>query len=152
MNLSSSYTFEAPRRVVWKLLNDPTVIAGCLPGCESMDPTGDDSYRVVLTVGVAAISGRYEGTVTIADPHEPSDYRLVVAGTGRAGFVNGEAHVSLAELGDDADRTLVKVEGRAQVGGTIARVGQRLLGSVSKMMMDRFFACLATNAAASPSD
>jgi carbon monoxide dehydrogenase subunit G len=29
-----------------------------------------------------------------------------------------------------------------EVGGTIARVGQRLIGSVSKMMMDRFFSCL----------
>jgi len=29
-----------------------------------------------------------------------------------------------------------------QTGGAIARVGQRLIGSVSKMMMDRFFGCL----------
>ena len=58
----------------------------------------------------------------------------------------------IAELENDADRTLVTVDSRAQVGGTIARVGQRLLGSVSKMMMDRFFACLATKAASSPAD
>jgi carbon monoxide dehydrogenase subunit G len=38
----------------------------------------------------------------------------------------------------------VTVEARAQVGGLVARVGQRLLGSVSKMMMDRFFGCLQT--------
>jgi len=29
-----------------------------------------------------------------------------------------------------------------QTGGPIARLGQRLIGSVSKMMQDRFFACL----------
>ena len=29
------------------------------------------------------------------------------------------------------------------VGGTIARVGQRLLEGVARTMMDRFFACLA---------
>ena len=152
MNLSSSYTFDAPRSVVWRLLHDPTSIADCLPGCESMDPTGDDSFRVVLTVGVAAVSGRYEGTVTITDAHEPSDYVLVVAGTGRAGFVKGEAAISLAELENDTDRTLVTVDGSAQVGGTIARVGQRLLGSVSKMTMDRFFACLASKAASGRTD
>lgn len=152
MDLSSSYTFDAPRRVVWDLLNNPTVIADCLPGCESMDPAGDDSFRVVLTVGVAAISGRYEGTVTIADQRKFSDYRLVVDGTGRAGFVKGEVDISLAELKNDADRTFVTVDGHAQVGGMIARVGQRLLGSVSKMMMDRFFACLAAKAALSPTD
>ena len=36
----------------------------------------------------------------------------------------------------------VTVDGTVQVGGTVARVGQRLIGSVAKMMMDRFFACL----------
>jgi carbon monoxide dehydrogenase subunit G len=29
-----------------------------------------------------------------------------------------------------------------QTGGPIARVGQRLIGGVSKMMQDKFFACL----------
>ena len=152
MNLSSSYTFGAPRQAVWTLLNDPAVIADCLPGCESLEPRGNGSFHAVLTVGVAAISGRYEGTVTMADRHEPSSYRLVVDGTGRAGFVKGEADVSLAALENDKDQTLVTVEGRAQVGGTVARVGQRLLGSVSKMMMDRFFACLARKATPNPDD
>ena len=36
------------------------------------------------------------------------------------------------------------VSGTVQTGGPIARVGQRLIGSVSKMMLDRFFACLQT--------
>jgi carbon monoxide dehydrogenase subunit G len=34
------------------------------------------------------------------------------------------------------------VTGTVQTGGPIARVGQRLIGGVAKMMMDRFFACL----------
>lgn len=84
--------------------------------------------------------------MTIADPHEPSSYTLVVDGHGRGGFVRGEAHVSLAPDGDRATHTLVTVDGRAQVGGTVARVGQRLLASVSKMMMDRFFDCLSKRA------
>ena len=44
------------------------------------------------------------------------------------------------------DGTVVSVKGSGQVGGLVARVGQRLLGSVSKMMMDRFFSCLQTRA------
>ena len=143
MQLSSTYTFNAQRQVVWALLLDPNVLAECLPGCESLEPTGDDTYRAALTIGIAAVSGRYEGTVRIVDPQEPSRYRLVVDGKGRGGFIRGEADVSLAADGDLDERTLVTVEGRAQVGGTVARVGQRLLTSVSKMMMDRFFDCLS---------
>jgi hypothetical protein len=73
------------------------------------------------------------------DKNPPHSYRLVVEGSGKPGFVNGEATI---ELVADGAGTTVRVTGRGNVGGVIARVGQRLLGSVSKMMMDRFFACL----------
>ena len=148
MQISSSYRFDAPPEAVWGLLNDPAVISGCLPGCESLEPAADDTYRASLTVGVAAISGRYQGTVQIADQQPPASYRLIVEGSGRAGIVKGEANVRLTEEGD---HTVVAVEGTGQVAGTIARVGQRLLGSVSKMMMDKFFRCLATKATATGS-
>ena len=143
MDLSATYTFDAPRQAVWDLLIDPTVVADCLPGCEGFEPTGEDTYHATLTVGVAAITGRYEGTVAIVDKQAPSSYRLIVDGTGRAGFAKGEAKIALTE---QQDRTLINVVGHAQVGGTVARVGQRLLGSVSKLMMDRFFACLSKKA------
>jgi len=39
---------------------------------------------------------------------------------------------------------VVEVSGTVQSGGPIARLGQRLIGNVSKMMQDRFFACLQT--------
>jgi carbon monoxide dehydrogenase subunit G len=38
--------------------------------------------------------------------------------------------------------TQVDVTATVQTGGPIARLGQRLVGGVSKMMLDRFFACL----------
>ena len=141
MEISATYAFDAPRQQVWDLLIDPAAIAGCLPGCETLEPTGPDTYRAALTIGVAAITGRYSGVVRIADKREPARYTLVVEGKGKPGFVAGSASVTLAEV-DGGRRTSVAVAGSANVGGTIARVGQRLLGGVSKMMMDRFFACL----------
>ena len=141
MDLSASYTFAAPPATVWNLLNDMEVVASCLPGCDRLEPLGEDRYRAELTLAIAAVSGRYSGTVAILDKRSPSSYRLVVEGTGKSGFVKGEATVELVE---DQNGTIVKVAGQAQVGGLIARVGQRLLSSVSKMMMDRFFTCLQT--------
>ena len=61
----------------------------------------------------------------------------MVEGTGKPGFVKGEA--TRIELVEQNETTIVNVKGQGQVGGLIARVGQRLLGTVSKMMMDRFF-------------
>ena len=144
MELTASYSFAAPPATVWNLLIDPEVVASCLPGCERLEPIGEDRYRAALTLAVAAISGQYTGTVAILDKRPPHSYRLVVEGTGKPGFVKGEATVELAEQNDT---TTVSVRGQAQVGGLIARVGQRLLGTVSKMTMDRFFACLQQKAA-----
>lgn len=139
MDVTGSYTFAATPDAVWKVLTDPVVIAGCLPGCDRLEPIGADKYRAAMTLAVAAVSGNYTGTVSMMDKNPPHSYRLVVEGSGTPGFVNGEASIQLLAEGAG---TTVRVEGRGNVGGLIARVGQRLLGSVSKMMMDRFFACL----------
>jgi carbon monoxide dehydrogenase subunit G len=143
MDLSASYTFSAPPETVWKLLNDPEVIAGCLPGCERLEPIGEDQYRATLTLSVAMVSGRYTGTFGILDKEPPRSYRLVVEGSGHTGFVKGETTVELVPRDES---TIVIVKGTGQVGGLLARVGQRLLTSVSSMMMDRFFGCLQEKA------
>ena len=143
MDVAASYAFDASPAFVWNLLIDPEVIAACLPGCERLEPIGEDHYRASLTLAVAAISGRYSGTVAVVDKHPPHSYRLVVEGSGTPGFVKGDATIELLE---QQGTTIVTVTGHGQVGGVIARVGQRLLGSVSKMIMDRFFSCLQQRA------
>ena len=140
MELASTYTFDAPQEKVWDLLMDTTAIASCVPGCRELRPIGDDRYQAELVVTVAAISGNFEATVALEDKRPPNSYRLVVEGTGRIGFVKGSAQI---ELEPAASGTTVKVAASADVGGAVARVGQRLLEGVGRMTMDRFFACMA---------
>jgi carbon monoxide dehydrogenase subunit G len=143
MDIAGTYTFNAPPDRVWALLMDPAVIASCIPGCDRFEPDGEDRYKATLTVALAAITGTYAGTVVLADKVPNTSYRLVAEGQGRPGFVKGSSDITLrAEDGN----TIVAVKGTVQTGGAIARVGQRLIGSVSKMMMDRFFGCLKSKA------
>ena len=139
MDISGSYTFAAPPARVWALLMDPSSIASCIPGCESLEPEGQDRFHARLTVALAAITGTYDGIVQISDKVEPESYRLTVEGQGKPGFVKGNVQIALRA---DGDNTVVDVKGIVQTGGTIARLGQRLIGGVAKMMQDRFFACL----------
>ena len=139
MDISGSYTFPVPPDRVWDLLMDPAVIASCIPGCDRFEPDGEDRYRARLTVALAAITGTYEGTVTLLEKVPHVSYRLTVEGEGRPGFVAGSAAISLRAEGET---TIVGVEATVQTRGAIARLGQRLIGGVSQMMMDRFFACL----------
>ena len=139
MDISGSYTFDAPPDRVWALLMDPAVLSSCIPWCDRFEPDGVDRYKVTLTVGLAAITGTYNSTVVLTDLIPKTSYGLVVEGQGRPGFVKGSSAIALRA---DGATTAVDVSAKVQTGGAIARVGQRLIGGVAKMMMDRFFACL----------
>jgi len=139
MDITGSYTFNAPPERVWALLMDPAAISSCIPGCDRFEPDGPDRYKAQLTLGLAAITGTYEGTVVITEKLPPSAYRLSVEGQGKPGFVKGDVAITLRAEGAT---TIVDVNGTVETGGPIARLGQRLIGNVSRMMQDRFFACL----------
>jgi carbon monoxide dehydrogenase subunit G len=139
LKVEGSYSFEAPRQEVWDALMSPDVLAGCIPGCQRLDAAGEDSYEMVLKVGVAAITGTYKGTVSIVDKVGQESYRMIVEGKGVAGGVRGEGMVRLTE---DGAGTAVTFEGEARVTGIIARVGQRLMGNTSKLLINQFFNCL----------
>ena len=139
MDIFGSYTFDVPADRVWDLLMDPAALSSCIPGCTRFEPDGEDRYAVTLTVALAAITGTYNGTVNLTDKTLHTSYRLVMEGHGRAGFVKGSSVISLRP---DGASTAVDVSGAVHTGGPIARVGQRLIGGVARMMMDRFFACL----------
>jgi uncharacterized protein len=139
MDIFGSYTFDVPTDRVWDLLMDPAALSSCIPGCTRFEPDGEDRYAVTLTVALAAITGTYNGTVNLTDKTLHTSYRLVMEGQGRAGFVKGSSVISLRPAGAS---TAVDVSGAVHTGGPIARVGQRLIGGVARMMMDRFFACL----------
>jgi uncharacterized protein len=143
MKVSGSYTVPAPRERAYALLQDPAVLAKCMPGCESLDKIGDDEYAMRMKMLLGSMSGLFEGKVKISDAHPPSSFHLMVTGAGKIGFMKGEGVLTLAE----ADvQTSVQYEGDVQVGGTIAVVGQRLIDTTAKMLIKRFFETLSKEA------
>jgi uncharacterized protein len=139
MQITGSYTFDAPATKVWDTLMDTAAVCSCLPGCRELRPLGGDKYEAELSVAVSAITGTFKGTIALEDQVPPRSYKMVVEGSGGAAFVRGHSTITLTEEGA---KTTLDVAGDVQVGGAVARVGQRLLSGVSKMLMDRFFECL----------
>ena len=136
MKITGSYQFNASAVKVWDALTDPKSLSHCIPGCEGLEPQGNDEYQAVLNVGVGPIRGRYTAKISMKDQVPHQSYRLVVQGTGPGGFLNADAVITLV---DQNGKTTVEVDSDSQAGGTVARVGQRMMGSVAKMMMDQFF-------------
>ena len=138
IEISRTYTFDAPRDRVWQLLMDTKALSSCIPGCESLDPDPETEHRyaIRLSVKLAAIIGTYDGSVQLVDMLPMQSYGLLAEGRGRPGFVKGKAAISLTP---ELDATTLTVTGEVQTGGAIARVGQRLIKSAARLMMDRFF-------------
>ena len=147
MKLAGTQTLPAPRQTVWRLLTDPVCLAACLPGCEKLEPTAAHAYRGELQLGVAAIRGRYSGTVRLEDIQAPHHYKLVLDGKGRQGFIRGAGTIDLTE---QADHTVLRYSGDVQLGGPLAGVGQRMLDGVAKMMLGQFFSALEAELSALP--
>jgi len=136
MKIEGSNDIPAPRERVWKALLDPATLARVIPGCEGLDEIGPGEYKAKMKIGVAAIKGTFEGKVRLFDLEPPNRYKMALEGSGGPGFVRGEASM---ELSDIEGGTRVRYGADVQVGGLIASVGQRMLGGVSKMMLDQFF-------------
>lgn len=141
MNITGNYKFAAPQQQVWALLMDPEAIKACLPGCKELRLLDDNRYHAEIAIGVAAVTGTFASTVTLSDLQPPTSYRLTVDATGKPGFAKGSAMIVLKST---ALGTEVEVTASSEVGGLIARVGQRLIDGVARMTMDRFFGCLAS--------
>ncbi|MCB9433607.1 MAG: carbon monoxide dehydrogenase subunit G [Ardenticatenaceae bacterium] len=132
MKVEGSYTFAAPRDVVWPMLLDPEVLANVMPGCEELKEVGENQYVGVLKIKVGPVQGKFNGEVTLTDIAAPNSYNMVVDGKGPAGFVKGDGGLRLEEEGST---TIMHYSGDAQVGGRIASVGQRLLDTSAKAII-----------------
>lgn len=138
MKIEGRALLAAPREQVWKFLDDPDRLAKCLPGCEKLEPDSVDRYTVSLKFGVAAISGKFAGSVALTEKKPPVSMQLHVDGKGAPGFMNGQGRLTLVE---SSGGTEVSYEGEAHVGGLIASVGSRLIEATAKKIIQQFFEC-----------
>ncbi|MDX3904992.1 MAG: carbon monoxide dehydrogenase subunit G [Pigmentiphaga sp.] len=137
MEMVAERLIAAPRTEVWNSLNDPEVLKACIPGCESIETTGPDSYKIAMVAAVGFIKARFVGDLSLHNKVDNTSYDLTFNGSGGpAGFGKGTASVT---LGDAPGGTLLGYKVRAQVGGKLAQVGARVIDGVAKKMADEFF-------------
>ncbi|GAA2579106.1 carbon monoxide dehydrogenase subunit G [Actinomadura fulvescens] len=141
MKVTGSATVAAPLPRVWDALQDPSVLALTIPGCESLEALGDDRYRMTVQAGVASIKGTYTGEVALTDPDPPRSFVLRAKGQGAPGTVDATVRV---RLGADAGgvSTLIEYDADAVVGGMVGGVGQRMLAGVARRTAGEFFAAV----------
>ncbi len=143
MKIEGTHQIDAPRTRVYEALIDPEVLQRTIPGCESLQRTGENTYAATMRTGVGTIKGVFNGTVKLEDLRSPEHFRMIVEGKGSPGFLKGSGDLDLEAQGD---ATSVNYTGEVQVGGTIASVGQRMIQGTVKMMAAQFFTALSVEA------
>jgi len=137
MEMTGSRVVPTDVETTWKALNDPEVLKACIPGCETIDATGSDEYKVTMTARVGPVSAKFSGRIVLADMVPPTSYMLRFDGQGgAAGFAKGEARVTLAAV---EGGTRVDYTAKAQVGGKLAQIGSRLVDGAAAKVADDFF-------------
>ena len=138
MEMSGEQRIPLPQQQVWEALNDPEILKGCIPGCESIERVSDNEYKVTMTAAVGPVKAKFSGKLQLADLDPPNAYSLAFEGSGgAAGFGKGSAQVRLVPEGNDA--TLLTYKATASVGGKLAQIGSRLIDGVARKMADDFF-------------
>ncbi len=137
MRMSAEQRIPASQQVVWQALNDPEVLRRSIPGCESVEKTGDNQLSAAVTAKIGPVKAKFRGKIVLSEIDPPRGYRLDGEGQGgAAGFVKGGATVMLEP---DGDATLLKYEVEATVGGKLAQIGSRLVDAAARKMADDFF-------------
>ncbi len=142
MQIRGEINFNATPEEVWEVLLDPRVMAQCIPGCQELKEIEPDTYTAQLKVGVGAVSGTYQGKLSVTDKVELSGYSMAFEGSGKQGFVKGSGE---AQLKGENGSTVLSYGCDVEVGGLIASVGQRVLEGVSQFLIKQMFTKLKSH-------
>jgi len=157
MEMTGEQLIHASQADTWAALNDPEILKACIPGCESIERSGENEYVVQMTARVGPVSAKFKGKMTLSNIQAPNSYSIAFEGQGGvAGFAKGSADVGLAAAGHD---TRLSYKVKANVGGKLAQIGSRLVDAAANKVATDFFvafndkvgkATRATHAAADP--
>jgi carbon monoxide dehydrogenase subunit G len=137
MEMTGEQLVPASQQDTWNALNDPEILKACIPGCESIERTGENEYGVLMVARVGPVSAKFKGKLALTDIRPPSSYAMAFEGQGGpAGFAKGGAKVSLSAEGA---QTRLRYEAKANIGGKLAQIGSRLVDAAAKKVSDDFF-------------
>jgi carbon monoxide dehydrogenase subunit G len=139
VKVSGEKSFDAPRSVVWEVLNDPERMAKLMPGIESFDIADEHNWsarvKVPLGLGAIPISFSFEKT----DEREPEYARLVAKGKGVGAIVSMDTQFNLSEA---AGGTAMQWEADVSIAGPVGSMGQRVLQPIVNQQVGNVLSAL----------
>ncbi len=124
MKLEGTKEFDAPRDVVWSVINDPAKMAKTMPGVSSFEITDDTHWnaKVKVPLGLGGLKMSIAFTKLEERPLEFAS--LNAKGQGVGALMNMTTSFTLS---GDGDKTSMDWEADVKIAGPVGSMGQRVL-------------------------
>lgn len=148
MEFEKNVVIDAPIKQVWDLLLDPNVMAGCVPGTESVEVISDVEYLASVKVKISFIGARFKIRTTVLETRPP--FYLKSEGTGEDSSVGSSlkqaSELTLTEL--EGGKTELAMKIKVDVFGRLGSFGLTVMKTKADRMWEEFGANLNARALA----
>ena len=140
MNVSGERTFDAPRAVVWKVMNDPEAMAKTMPGVETFDIHDDRHWtaNVKIPLGLGGLKMKVD--MEKVEEREPEFAKLSVKGQGVGAMMRMETAFELGEAPEGGTRMDWSAD--VHIAGPVGSMGQRVLQPIVNQQVRSVLAAL----------
>ncbi|HKM61177.1 MAG TPA: 2Fe-2S iron-sulfur cluster-binding protein [Acidisphaera sp.] len=112
-----------PAATVWQAMQDPTLVAGCVPGA-SLTSRNGDAIAGTLLAAFGPIKARFAGTGTIAFAPDRQSGRLTGEGRDRITGTRLRAQAAFDVQADGADASVIGISVTYALSGALAQFGR----------------------------
>ncbi|CAH1649740.1 carbon monoxide dehydrogenase G protein [Hyphomicrobiales bacterium] len=142
MRFNQAFEVSQPKERVWSFLDDPKLVAKCVPGVESVEEIEPDTFVVRVTQSLGPFSATFEARLQITE--KVVGERIALKATGKAvrGAMGNFRAESVVSLHEAAGGTQVRVDSEAVLAGVLGSVGQKVIARQAEKITDEFAANL----------
>ena len=137
MQLTGKHVVNASPSKVWDILMNNDTLARIVPGITRLEKTGENTFKSILEIKMGPVNSSFTGDLQMEDIVAQKSYTLKVQQNSKIGNANAVIKISLAPAPDN--KTEVGFDGDVKLSGTLAALGQRLVGGVSDTLTKQFF-------------
>ena len=149
MRVEGERSFDAPREVLWDVMNDPAKMAELMPGVQSFAIRDERNWsatvKVPLGLGSLAMTVDFEQT----EVREPEYSSLHAKGNGVGAIMNMQTSFTLEEV-DGGTRMVWNAE--VSLLGPVGAMGQRVLQPIVKQQVNQVLGALDKRVSATVAD
>jgi len=140
MRIEGSFEIGLPRSLVWQRIKDPSLMAGCIPGCQNINQIDDRNYSATVAIKVGIISASFDLSVEVTREEEPSTLHSRTKGQegSRASMISTDNVVTLTEI--NPKQTRLDYASEVMVSGRLGKYGLGMMRKTVDRMADEFAA------------